>query len=90
MNYEMLRNMVNGYAASAGFGLISAHSLRHAFATHLYQRGVNIRVIQELLGHAHLETTTIYAHALTHEMHDLLEIHHPRGTLYETKKRPLM
>lgn len=90
MNYEMLRTMVNGYATSAGFGLISAHSLRHAFATHLYQRGVNIRVIQELLGHAHLETTTIYAHALTHEMHDLLEIHHPRGTLYESKKRALM
>ena len=86
MSYEMLRTMVKDYANSAGFGMISAHSLRHAFATHLYQRGVNIRVIQQLLGHAYLETTTIYSHALTHEMHHLLEIHHPRGILYEQKK----
>lgn len=86
MNYDMLRSMVSGYACWAGFALITAHSLRHAFATHMYQRGANLRVIQMMLGHACLQTTTIYAHALTDHMHDLLAIHHPRGELYEPKK----
>ena len=82
MNYDMLRAMIRFYAARAGLSLISAHSLRHAFATHMYQRGADIRAIQLMLGHAHLQTTTIYAHALTHEMHDMVETHHPRGSLY--------
>lgn len=87
MNYDMLRSLVSVYARRAGFPLITAHSLRHAFATHMYQRGANLRVIQEMLGHACLQTTTIYAHALTNHMHDLLAIHHPRGELYDPKKR---
>lgn len=87
MNYDMLRSLVSHYAYKAGFPLITAHSLRHAFATHMYQRGANLRVIQMMLGHACLQTTTIYAHALTDHMHDLLAIHHPRGELYESKKR---
>lgn len=83
MNYDMLRAMIRFYATRAGFSLISAHSLRHAFATHMYQRGADIRAIQLMLGHAHLQTTTIYAHALTHEMRDMVEAHHPRGALYQ-------
>ena len=49
---------------------VSLHSLRHAFATHLLERGVNIRVIQRLLGHRSLRSTEIYTHVAENYVRD--------------------
>lgn len=82
LTYPVLRRTVKRYAGAAGMPLVTAHALRHAFATHLYQNGANLRVIQMLLGHAMLQTTTVYARACTEHLRGLIERHHPRGELY--------
>ncbi|MEG1454408.1 MAG: site-specific tyrosine recombinase XerD [Comamonas sp.] len=80
MSRVMFWLLVKKYAQQAGITApLSPHTLRHAFATHLLNHGADLRVVQMLLGHVDISTTTIYTHVARERLKKLHAEHHPRG-----------
>ncbi|MDM0012995.1 site-specific tyrosine recombinase XerD [Variovorax sp. J22P168] len=80
MTRVMFWIIVKKTAQAAGIHVpLSPHTLRHAFATHLLNHGVDLRAVQLLLGHADISTTTIYTHVARERLKQMHARHHPRG-----------
>ena len=80
MSRQAFWSRIKVYLAREGLkDSISPHTLRHAFATHLLNRGADLRSVQLLLGHSDLSTTQIYTHIAKQRLSEVLKKHHPRG-----------
>jgi integrase/recombinase XerD len=76
----MIFTIIKNLAKQVGIcKIISPHTLRHSFATHLLQNGADLRVIQQLLGHESISTTEIYTHVDIHDLREAILKFHPEN-----------